>query len=191
MDPKQHRKRVKHLDVPGHVHELTFSCYHRLPLLLDRAFPPLLSTAIDRAMQRHRFRLIAFIYMPEHVHLLVLPLHEESKISGLLAGIKRPVSFQVRKHLEATDDPRLQKLTIRERPGTMRFRFWQEGPGYDRNITNPDTLRTAIDYLQANPIRRGLCQMPGEWPWSSWHAHQGDPPSLENLPTVHGWPVGW
>jgi len=28
-----HRKRVKSFNIPGDAHELTFSCYRRLPLL--------------------------------------------------------------------------------------------------------------------------------------------------------------
>ncbi len=35
-----HRKRVRHFDEPGHVHELTFSCYERRPLLVDDHQPP-------------------------------------------------------------------------------------------------------------------------------------------------------
>ena len=56
---------------------------------------------------------------------------------------------------------------IRERPGKMSFRFWQKGPGYDRNLNNPKTLLAAIDYLHLNPVRRGLCDRAVDWPWSS------------------------
>jgi putative transposase len=28
-----HRKKLQHFNLPGHAHELTFSCYRRLPLL--------------------------------------------------------------------------------------------------------------------------------------------------------------
>jgi putative transposase len=37
-----------------------------------------------------------------------------------------------------------------------RHRFWQPGGGYDRNITSTEALRAMIDYLHANPVRRGL-----------------------------------
>jgi hypothetical protein len=30
-----HRKRVKHYHQPGEFHELTFSCYRRMPLLTN------------------------------------------------------------------------------------------------------------------------------------------------------------
>jgi putative transposase len=42
-----HRKRVKHYHDPGHVHELTFSCYHRWPLLTNDAWRKILAENID------------------------------------------------------------------------------------------------------------------------------------------------
>ncbi len=99
-----HRKTVKHYDDLGHVHELTFSCYQRKPLLLSDWRRRLLSRSIDRAMQRHTFRLIGFVYMPEHVHLLVYPEALESRIDRLLYAIKRPFSVRVKARLEQTND---------------------------------------------------------------------------------------
>ncbi len=60
-----HRKRVRHYNEPGHCHELTFSCYRRMPLLTDDDWREKLSRSIDRAMDRHAFALVAFVYMPE------------------------------------------------------------------------------------------------------------------------------
>ena len=75
-----HRKRVRHYDEPGDCHELTFSCYRRLPLLTNDGWREMLSRSIDRAMLGHRYRLVAFVYMPEHVHLLVCPDGDASKV---------------------------------------------------------------------------------------------------------------
>ena len=75
-----HRKRVRHFEEPGHVHELTFSCYRRLPLLTNDDWRQQLCTAIDRAIVRHRNRLLAFVLMPEHVHLVVHPLPDCSPV---------------------------------------------------------------------------------------------------------------
>lgn len=82
-------------------------------------------------------------------------------------------------------------LLVRERPGRRTFRFWQEGGGYDRNIVEATTLRHVIEYVHANPVRRGLCERVDEWPWSSWHHYAGVMPKGIRLPRVHGWPVGW
>ena len=184
-----HRKRLRHYDEPGQAHELTFSCYQRLPLLTSPTCCALLSEAIDRAVAKQGFELIAFVYMPEHVHLIVFPVATAATVARLLFAIKRPVSTRIRQHLLDTDVQLVKRLTIRERPGKTAFRFWQEGGGYDRNIASIKTLRTAIDYVHHNPVRRGLCDSPGDWKWSSWRYYFE--PELwpdADLPTVHGFP---
>jgi putative transposase len=82
-----HRKRFRHYHDPGHVHELTFSCFHRWPLLTNDVWREMLAESINRATERHRYRLTAFVFMPEHVHLLVYPLDEAGKIDSLLNAI--------------------------------------------------------------------------------------------------------
>ncbi|MGA2620849.1 MAG: hypothetical protein ABSF26_24775 [Thermoguttaceae bacterium] len=62
--PTGHRKRIRHFDDPGHVHELTFSCYQRWPLLTDDVWRGMLAESIDRAVDGHRYRLAAFVFMP-------------------------------------------------------------------------------------------------------------------------------
>ena len=189
------RKRVRHFHEPGHCHELTFSCYRRQALLTNDRWRALLSESIDRANERHGYRLIAFVTMPEHVHLLVYPTADASGIDQLLRAIKRPFSFRIKQLLLASQSPLMEKLTIRQRPGVQTFRFWQEGPGYDRNLTHPKTVMTSIDYLHENPVRRGLCRRAIDWPWSSArHFHSGtqatpvpDPrlPRIEPLPAEY------
>ncbi len=44
------------------------------------------------ANQTHQFELSAFVYMPEHLHLLVFPLTMQPDIGRYLAAIKQPVS---------------------------------------------------------------------------------------------------
>jgi REP element-mobilizing transposase RayT len=51
-------------------------------------------------------------------------------------------------------------------------RFWQPGGGYNRNLTSTAALRAAMDYIPANPVRRGLVARAEDWQWSSarWYA---------------------
>ncbi len=158
-----HRKRVRHFNDPGHLHELTFSCYRRLPLLTNDDWRGELSRSVDRAMAGQGYRLVAFVYMPEHVHLIVYPLAEAKGIDRLLRAIKRPYSYRVKQRLIASGADLLRRLTIRQRPGVETFRYWQEGPGYDRNLTEAKTVLSAIDYVHLNPVRRGLCTTATDW----------------------------
>jgi putative transposase len=188
-NPPPHRKRVQHYDRPGHAHELTFSCYDRRPLLADDHLKRLFSHSIDQATENHGFDLVAFVYMPEHVHLLVFPLSPEAEIEGLLYAIKRPFSYRVKQHLIQAGSPLVNELTIRERPGKQAFRFWQEGGGYDRNLVHLGSLLASAEYIHRNPVRRGLCSSPEQWKWSSWFFyHLSQPAQDSDLPKVHGPP---
>jgi putative transposase len=142
-------------------------------------------------MAGQQFDLLAFVFMPEHIHMLVFPKTATATISRLLAAIKRPHSFRVKQALVAERDPLLNRLTIRERPGRMTFRFWQEGGGYDRNLVKEKTLGKVIDYIHHNPVRRGLCESPGNWKWSSWrHYNVPDDPRDPDLPVIAELPEG-
>ena len=190
--PKSHRKRVRHFDDLGEVHELTFSCYRRWPIFDDDWRREQFSMAIDRAMDNHDWRLAAFVYMPEHVHLLAYPISSGLKVHKLLFAIKRPFSFRVKQRLIDTSDPLLRRLTVRQRPNKTTFRFWQEGPGYDRNIRTEKVLLSSIDYIHLNPVRRGLVESATDYRWSSarWYASDGlaTDPALPKLSAV---PPDW
>ena len=184
-----HRKTVKHYHEPGDCHELTFSCYRRMSLLTNDPWRKLLAKQIDTANDRHDFRLVAFVFMPEHLHLLVYPAGG-SEVSDLLKAIKRPVSYRIKQILQEHQSPLLNRLTIQERPGKMTFRFWQEGPGYDRNMNTEKAIVAAIDYIHRNPVRRGLVERASQWKWSSARWYESDGLEVDaDLPRIHGLPA--
>jgi putative transposase len=183
-------KRVKHHHELGHCHELTFSCYRQLPLLTNDLWRREFCQAINRATEKHGWALTSFVLMPEHVHLLVFPLHESARVDRLLFAIKRPFSFRIKQYLIEAQSPLLKKLTVHQRPRVSTFRYWQEGPGYDRNLMSMFAVQSAIDYIHLNPVRRGLCQRAVDWQWSSarWYltdAQECDArlPRLTRLPS--------
>jgi putative transposase len=94
-----HRKLVKHFHEPGDLHELTFSCYKRQPLFTNDALREQLAASIDAAGQEHEMRLAAFVFMPVHLHLLVVPTGNEPAIDRYLARIKQPFSKWVKQQL--------------------------------------------------------------------------------------------
>ena len=182
-------KTIRHIHEPGDIHELTFSCYRQLPLLTEHEPLRLLAESVDRAVENHRWRLIAFVFMPDHVHLLVCPTEPEPDVPALLQAIKRPYSFRMKQRLLAQRSPLIEHLTVQERPGITRFRFWQEGPGYDRNLSTPSAIHASIDYLHRNPVRRGLCVQAVGWKWSSARRHiSPDAPADPDLPAIHRLP---
>ncbi len=109
--------------------------------------------------------------MPEHVHLLVYPGAVPQRMSRFLRAVKEPVARKAIGYLKQHTPRWLERVTVREGQ-RVRRPFWQPGGGYDRNITSIETLRAMIDYIHANPVRRGLVERVEDWEWSSarWYA---------------------
>jgi putative transposase len=95
----------------------------------------------------------------------------DERMSRFLQAVKEPVARKAIAHLKATAPDWLDRLTVRE-GRRVRLRFWQPGGGYDRNVTSNLTLRAMVEYIHANPVRRGLVSRIEDWEWSSarWYA---------------------
>jgi putative transposase len=131
--------------------------------------------ALGAARVKHRFALLAYVIMPEHAHLVVRPLLPVYDIAMILKSIKQPVARKAKRFLEEHNPEWLKKLTVM-RGSRAVFRFWQTGPGYDRNVRDQGELSEKITYMHNNPVRRGLVATPESWEWSSagWYTGKHD-----------------
>ncbi|MDQ2986621.1 MAG: transposase [Armatimonadota bacterium] len=131
----ERKKRRRAYDAPGDAHELTYSTYRRLPLLERTATKELFLKCLDRARKRLGFRIVAYVVMPEHVHLLVFP--DGKPIAAFLTAAKSEFAKQLLCELRAANASILNELRVVRRDGTSTFRVWQAGGGYDRNLFSP------------------------------------------------------
>jgi putative transposase len=170
------RKTRRSYNEPGHAHELTFSCFGRLPLLGRERARRWVIDALGLARKKHHLELWAYVIMPEHLHVLFLSRRASYDIARILQTIKQPVARRTIAWLKASDPAWLARLNRAESAGQARYHFWQSGGGYDRNIANIKTAWAVVDYIHNNPVRRGLVQHSTEWAWSSarWYARRED-----------------
>jgi REP element-mobilizing transposase RayT len=102
-----------------------------------------------------RYSLVAWCVMPNHVHAIA-ELKEEWPLAGLLHSWKSFTAHKANK--------------ILNRSGEFWFREY-----HDRYIRDEEHLRTAIEYVENNPVKACLVRVRQKWPWSSakWeHEHQ-------------------
>lgn len=172
----QHRRNFND---PGHAHELTFSCYKRYPFLKTERTCVWLAESINLARSRFHFDLWAYVFMPEHVHLIVHPRSLSYDMAMIRQAIKEPVGRTALEWLEAHAPEWLPRLTVTTNTRTRRY-FWLPGGGYDRNITEPETLQAMMEYIHLNPVRRGLVERAEDWKWSSagWYIDQRSLPLM-------------
>jgi REP element-mobilizing transposase RayT len=92
------RRVRKRVNLAGHAQELTFSCFRGMPLLnVDRSRRWLIE-AIDAARNGHGFELWAYVIMPNHVHLPLMP-SKTGAVSPILKSIKQSTARRATEYL--------------------------------------------------------------------------------------------
>ena len=162
----------KSYNCPNHAHFLTFSCYRHQKLLDPDDAKRILTETWNEVRRKGDFLIWAYVIMPEHVHLLIYPNDHNYQISRILRLLKEPFTHGIVRHWKDLDSPALERILV-IRGGRILHRFWQEGGGFDRNLYSWDRINKAIDYIEWNPVRRGLASDPLGWKWSSARSRDG------------------
>ncbi len=149
--------KLKHYDNLGTARFVTFSCFRREKYLLDSLSRELVIEQLKQARLKHQFKLLAYVFMPEHVHLVLWP-PEGMKLGRVIGEIK---SKMAREYFSITL-PLLKGAKI----------FWLKRC-YDHNCRTPDSVREKIEYCHNNPVKRGLVSDPKDYVWSSFNWYQG------------------
>ena len=129
--------------------------------------------AIALARERHGFDLWGWVIMPEHVHLLIFPRRTTYDISAILMTMKQSAAKRAIGFVRREAPRFLAQMIDRQPNGKQSLRFWQRGGGYDHNLWTTDNVWEKIDYLHANPVKRGLVTRPQDWVWSSYGDYAG------------------
>ncbi len=94
-----------------------------------------------------KYELIAWVIMPNHVHILLRPLRDV-ELDSIMHSIKSYTAHEANKILERTGQ------------------FWQP-ESFDRYIRNQRHFLSVVRYIENNPVKAGLCLRPEDWPYSS------------------------
>ncbi len=179
------RKLRRSCSDPGCAHELTFTCFHGLPLLTNDRIRSWFVEALAQTRDRFELELWAYAIMPNHVHLLFCPQRNDYRIAPILQSIKQPVARRAIASLRGSHAPYLQRLRSNARNGRATYRFWQPGGGYDRNVVNASTAWRSVAYIHRNPVRKALVENELDWIWSSarWYDGASDVPiAMDAIP---------
>jgi putative transposase len=159
-----------------------------LPLLSKDRTREWLVDAIDLSRQKNPFDLWAWVIMPEHVHLVLLP-RASVRNAAILTTLKQSVAQRAINWLKTFSPDYLGQLLDRQPNGKQCYRFWQRGGGYDRNLRSTREIHEKILYVHQNPVKCGLVARAECWPWSSamsWKAGVDQPLAIDrqSVPTL-------
>ncbi len=125
----------------------------RIELYLDQGYGecylknPRIAESVQKSLlffDRERYRLSAWVVMPNHVHMLLTPC-SGYELSAILRSLKSYSANEANK--------------IANRNG----KFWQP-ESFDRWIRNADHFARVIAYIENNPVKARLCNKPEDCP---------------------------
>jgi REP element-mobilizing transposase RayT len=128
------------------------------PLSLRK--PDIASMVVDAIHHRdlQQDRLHAYVVMPNHVHLMITPLVDLSKV---MQSLKRFTAREGNRILRLTGQP-----------------FWQD-ESYDRLVRNETEFARITRYIEMNPVHAGIATAPEQFPWSSAFDEAGCQPAAD------------
>jgi len=128
------------------LHFITFSCYQRRKLLDSASAREAFEYELERVRGWYGCYIAGYVVMPEHVHLLISE-PERSELARVIQMLKQITSRKLRA------------------PGLPHF--WQVRY-YDFPVWSEKKRVEKLHYIHRNPVKRGLCERPGNWRWSSF-----------------------
>ena len=165
-----------------HLHYLTASTYRRTRLFDSERFRRQFAKTLKQLRAKLGFRIIGYVLMPEHFHLLIWP-SERANPSQIIQSLKeRTAKFVLKNLLENPQFPWCRRMLARVTlPSTVhrhgQYRVWQRR-FYDMNVWSEKKRLEKLNYMHGNPVKRGLVSDPSGWKWSSWRCYHMDDQSL-------------
>ena len=138
----EHLKAFDYLGV--HRYFLTFCTFDRRHIFLTRERVDAVNEQFLRAAVDERFAVLAYCFMPDHLHLLVEGQAADSDCCRFIARAKQLSGFH------------FQKM--------FGQRLWQRY-GFERTLRSNDTTLSVARYIVENPIRAGLVERIQDFPF--------------------------
>jgi putative transposase len=157
--------RLARVVIPGLPHHVTQRGNGRAQTFFSDADYGVYRDLLAASCRSAAVEVWAWVLMPNHVHLILVPCDED----GLRRALA-PVHRRYAGHIHAR-----QRLT---------GHFWQGRFG--AVVMDEAHLAAAVAYVLLNPVRARLVDRPQDWRWSSIHAHLGEEDGLTARAPIAG-----
>lgn len=149
--------------IPGSKVFLTIVTYQRMPIFKDAQNAARLMDCFQHVLQNHSASLVAYVILPDHIHLILQTGAEISNYSVIVKEVKRRFTKSIESSV-----PVNRSRAMRKERGVWQRRFWEH------TIRDEDELGSLIGYIHSNPVRHGYVILAKEWPYSSFQAYADD-----------------
>jgi putative transposase len=142
----------------------------RLPVFRTDALKVVACAALDEARQSGGFFLLAYVVMPDHLHVITDGTRKPSEVLRFIKGIMshRVVGYLKEQGYESS----LEKLRHGEQARRYKYSLWQHHSNV-MLLTSEGVFMQRVHYTHQNPVRAGLVERAEEYRWSSVRCWNG------------------
>lgn len=170
-------KKWSNLNLPGALHYVTGIVRHRIPIFKQENCCAAFLEVLAELVRSWPSKLIAFVIMPDHFHLIVNP--RDGNILGFAGALKSLLAARI---IEITRDVRF-KLRKPAKDGSIH-QVWQDS-FKAMPLWSLWMIWQKINYIHANPLRARLVKSAKDYKWSSFRAFYSE--SNEPIAVDHEW----
>ena len=164
----QRPERLKSFDYIGpYAYFLTFCTDYRHSAFVCGDRVDVVSTQISRAAADEGFAVVAYCYMPDHLHLLVNGNRPNSDCRALIKRAKQLSGFYYQR--------------------AFGRRLWQRY-GYEHVLRSDEAILSVARYILENPLRANVAADVRKYPFVGSNVHSLDE-ILDALPWQPRWPA--
>jgi putative transposase len=156
---------------PDKPHFMTCTVMEWLPVFTR---PETVQIVLDswRFQRKHAgLRLYGYVILENHLHFIA----QAQNLNKCVSSFKSFTAGQIIDYLQTQKAERLlQRLRFSKRAHKVdrEYQFWQEGV-HAEMIFNEAMMREKLDYIHANPVKRGYVSLPEHWRYSSAANYMG------------------
>ena len=135
---------------------ITFTCYNWIPLFEITSGHDLVYNWLKLINDKHQIKTLAFVIMPNHVHLLLQLENEAINLNTVMSNGKRFMAYALIEKLQALKhDELLRKLSdacsVIEKSKGQKHKVFE--PSFDaKPIYSDKFLKQKLDYIHRNPV---------------------------------------
>jgi putative transposase len=149
------------------VYFVTFSVVDWLPIFVNEAACRIVTDSLTFCHTKKKLRVNAFVIMPTHMHAIVFDADFDARrLSRTLTDFRKFTGRELADHCDHRS-PECLRTYIRKASGDDRDRRIWQASRHPEAITTEPFWQQKIDYLHANPVRKGLVIRPEYWRFSS------------------------
>lgn len=157
-------ERMNFISPNSPAYYLTSVARDRLPVFRLDEIKWIACEALNKARKSGGFLILAYVIMPDHLHLITDNAREPSDIQRFVNG---NIARKVIDHLKENEHTRsLEKLRHDDHGRGHRYSLWDRHPNA-RLLTSESMFMQRVHYTHQNPVRLGLVERPEDYLFSS------------------------